>query len=700
MRSEEELRSVTLQNAQSIVRERRRVEEELLAAKRDLEETADALRKHSEWHRITLASISDGVITTDRAGCVTSLNPVAETLTGWTQAEAEGRALEDVFRIIDEASRVPVANPAMRSLREGRIVSFPKHTLLLAKDGTERAIEDSIAPIRDEAGIILGAVLIFRDGTEQRRANAARQHLAAVVASSADAIITKDLTGRITTWNDGARRIFGYTAEEVMGQSITILIPPEMHAEEDDILARLRRGERVLPFETVRLDKTGRRLNISVTASPIRDPSGRVIGASKIARDITQRTRTERMNRFLSESSAALADLSDYESTLRKVARLAVPSFADLCAVDIRTDDGSVRRLALIQNNPDNEALTAEMLRTHAPAPGDQHGVMRVLRTGESVWFRSVTDAFLQAVAHDEQHLSWLRRLRPRSYICVPVRSRRSAVGALTFVTTDSGREYEEADLRTAEDLAHRAAIAIENASLVATLRESDRRKDEFLAMLAHELRNPLAPIRNAAHIIRARATGERELTWATEIIERQVYQMTRLVDDLLDVSRITSGKITLHRERIDARATVAIVVEACQPQITSQHHKLNVDLPAEPLYVDADPVRLSQILFNLLDNAAKYTDPGGRIWLMMTPDDGWVEIRVRDTGIGIASDMLTQIFEMFTQIDRSLERSKGGLGIGLMLVHRLVEMHGGTVRATSDGAGQGSEFVVRLPQA
>jgi len=698
--NEDELHRVALQNAQSDLRERSRIEDELRSAKHDLETAAEEIRKRSEWLRITLASIGDAVITTDRDGRVASLNPVAETLTGWPQAEALGQPLEQVFVIINEEEREPVANPALRSLQDGRIMSLANHTLLIARDGSEHAIDDSAAPIRDESGTILGAVLIFRDVTEQRRADYARRHLAAVVAHSDDAIITKDLTGIITTWNEGARRIFGYAAEEIVGRSITTLIPPEKLSEEDDILARLRRGEQVEPFETTRIDKGGRRLQMSITASPIKDSQGRIIGASKIGRDITLRTRREQMNRFLSESSAALADLSDYESTLRKLVHLAVPAFADLCAVDIQRDDQTVRRLALTQGNPTLDALTEEMLATHPPLPTDQFGAMRVLRSGDSVWHPVVSDDFLRLISQSERHLNWLRLLRPRSYMCVPVRSRRSAVGALTFVTTDSGREYDETDLRVAEDLAHRAAVAIENASLVATLRESDRRKDEFLAMLAHELRNPLAPIRNAAYIIRSRAPQTPELDWATQVIERQVHQMSRLVDDLLDVSRINSGKIRLHRERITMGSVIDGVVETSQQQISSQGHRLEVSKPAEPVYVNADPVRLGQILFNLLDNAAKYTESGGHISVVLAADAEWAEVRVIDTGVGIAKEMLTRIFEMFTQLDRSLDRTQGGLGIGLMLVRRLVEMHGGTVYALSDGAGCGSEFVVRLPRA
>lgn len=671
-----------------------------IPARRAVADTTDALREQSEWMRITLASIGDAVITTNRDGMVASLNPVAEALTGWADADALGQPLDKVFVIISEDTRAPVESPALRSLRDGQVVNLANGTLLVARDGTERAIDDSAAPIRGPDGQVQGSVLIFRDVTEQRRADTAQRHLAAVVSHSDDAIITKDLNGIITTWNEGATRIFGWTAGEIVGRSIITLIPHDRRSEEDDILARLRRGQQVPPFETVRVHKNGRPLFMSVTASPIRDSHGRVIGASKIGRDITLRTRRERMNRFLAEASASLADLDDYETTLRRLAHLAVPAFADLCAVDIQRDDGSVQRLALIQGNPEHDAETAEILRTHPPLPTDEFGAMRVLRSGESVWHPTVSDDLLQKIAQSDRHLRWLRGLRPRSYMCVAVRSRRSAVGALTFVTTDSGREYDETDLRVAEDLAHRVAIAIENASLVATLREADRRKDEFLAMLAHELRNPLAPIRNAAQIIQARAPQTPELTWATQIIERQVRQMTRLVDDLLDVSRINNGKITLQRERVALDSVLDAAIEASAPHFSRQEHFLEVIRAEPPIHLDADPVRLGQVVFNLLDNAAKYTDRGGRVTLAVRDDGGWVEIRVKDTGIGIAPEMLTRIFEMFTQIDRSLGRTQGGLGIGLMLVHRLTEMHGGTVVALSEGPGKGSEFVVRIPTA
>ena len=231
-------------------------------------------------------------------------------------------------------------------------------------------------------------------------------------------------------------------------------------------------------------------------------------------------------------------------------------------------------------------------------------------------------------------------------------------------------------------------------------LRDADRRKDEFLAILAHELRNPLAPIRNALHILRLTRRSDPAGAAVGEMMERQVDHMVRLVDDLLEVSRITQGKIELRKERVQASAIVRSALETSRPLVDAAGHRLAVDVAAEPLAIDGDPVRLTQIVANLLNNAAKYTAAAGQIWLSVRPEGNDLVISVRDAGTGIAPDMLPRVFEPFTQIDRHADRAQGGLGIGLTLVKSLTELHGGSVRAHSEGEGRGSEFVVRLPLA
>ena len=231
-----------------------------------------------------------------------------------------------------------------------------------------------------------------------------------------------------------------------------------------------------------------------------------------------------------------------------------------------------------------------------------------------------------------------------------------------------------------------------------AELEQAHRQKDEFLAMLAHELRNPLAPIPNAVQVLQDFSPADVDLQWARDVIGRQVQHMTRLVDDLLDVSRINRGKITLHKERLKLAQVMADAVEIARPHIEGRRHKLTVSHPAEPLWLEADPTRLAQVVANLLNNAAKYTEKGGRIWLTTDKEGEEAVVRVRDTGMGIAPDKQPQVFELFTQLNRSLDRSEGGLGVGLTLARRLVELHGGGIQVFSDGPGQGSEFVVRLP--
>ena len=600
-----------------------------------------------ELLRTTLASIGEGVVMTDLDGRITSMNPIAEMLVGATEAAARGQLVGDVLHIVDEETRGTIENPAVRILRGEALGESARRDVLVSRDGSERAIDDSAAPVRDEHGHLVGSVFVFRDVSERRRTqqtlersereladffenasvalhwigpdgrilkanqaqldmlgysqdeyvgrHASRFHvdrdvvddalarlfhgdslsklparmrckdgsikkvlldcnslwengrfvhtrcimfdvtqqkreeetrslLAAIVAASDDAIVSKTLDGDILSWNEGAQRIFGYSASEAVGRSIDLIIPPELRQEERQILERLRQGERVEHFETIRVAKDGRRLDISLTISPVRDDSGRVIGASKVARDVTERKRM---------------------------------------------------------------------------------------------------------------------------------------------------------------DLA---------------LREADRRKDEFLATLAHELRNPLAPIRHSLEILLRSEGDPRLFRNATDILRRQLSHMVRLVDDLLDVSRITRDRLQLQKTRVDVTSIIKHAVEAVRPLADREQQTIEVSLPRQAIHLDGDPVRLTQVFSNLFNNACQYTEPGGHIWLTAKRQGDEAVIVVKDSGIGMAADQLDGIFEMFAQVGDDPERPRRGLGIGLTLVRRLVQLHGGSVTARSEGRGLGSEFEVRLP--
>jgi signal transduction histidine kinase/ActR/RegA family two-component response regulator len=407
---------------------------------------------------------------------------------------------------------------------------------------------------------------------------------------------------------------------------------------------------------------------------------------------------------FLAEASAALSSTLNEEVTLQSVACVAVPHLADWCVVDLLREDGSVQHFVGRHNDPARDRLLYELLAQSRPVRGGASpegagpcGVLTVLRTGKPEVVNEVEGSWPGEGGASPERARVLRELGLGSCMVVPLAARGRVLGAISFVSARPHR-YGPDDLALAEDLARRAALAVDHARLYRQARESDRRKDDFLAMLSHELRNPLAPVLNTLAVLRARGGARPADVQAHELIERQVRHMARLVDDLLDVSRVTRGKIALQKERVDLGALAARAAETCRPLFEGRRHALAVALPDGPVLVEADPTRLEQVLTNLLTNAAKYTEPGGRVGMALERAGGDVIVRVRDTGIGMPPEMLARAFELFAQGERALARAEGGLGVGLTMVRSLVEMHGGAVSAHSDGPGRGSEFVVRLP--
>ncbi len=422
-----------------------------------------------------------------------------------------------------------------------------------------------------------------------------------------------------------------------------------------------------------------------------------------LAREQAARAAAEDANRrsnFLAEASRVLASSLDHEATLRGLLRLAVPYLADLGAITLADEQGAARPTELAWVDAAGRPHTRTVATAEDLHPDLAAALRRALESGASaslpVGETAATGLRALTVAAPDD--APVPDFDLRSVVIAPLVGRGRVLGALTLAMGPSGRGYDSSDRALAEDLAGRAAIALDNARLYREVQEADSRKNEFLSMLAHELRNPLAPIRNAVQLLRLRGGNEPDLNAVRDLIDRQVQQLVRLVDDLLDISRITRGKIRLQTEPLDVAVVVERAVETSRPLIDARRHQLTVTLPDEPLRVQGDPVRLAQVLGNLLNNAAKYTEDGGHIWLTAAHEGHEGVLRVRDTGVGIATEMLSSVFDLFTQVERSLDRSQGGLGIGLTLVRRLVELHGGRVQVHSDGPGQGSEFVVRLP--
>ncbi len=621
----------------------------------------------NEWLNVTLASIGDAVIITDLDGKITFINAEAQRLTAWLDNQAIGQPLTDVFKIVNEQTRLPVESPVEKVLRLGTVVGLANHTILLARDGREIPIDDSGAPIRKPGGEMRGVVLVFRDFSEHKAAQGAlreseerfhtmadampqlawmanpdghifwynrrwheytgatpaemegwgwqkvhdpeilpeviarwkeslatgqpmemefplrasdgrfrwfltrvtpfkdnhgriirwfgtntdisekrevaqtRQRLSAIVESSDDAILSKNVDGIILTWNAGAQRMFGYSAEEIVGQSITLLLPRERVCEEEGILQSLRRGEVIDHFETVQITKDGRRIDVSTTMSPLKDPQGRIIGASKIIRDITERKRAE--------------------------------------------------------------------------------------------------DA-----------------------------------------------------MRAARDSAEAAKSEAEAAN---------RAKDHFLAALSHELRTPLTPVMVVAGILEDDRRLPDEVRQDISMIRRNVALETRLIDDLLDLTRIRRGKVDLELGPVDVATILRQTVEICGPDLDARSLSLTLDADGGPFVMLADSPRLHQIFWNILKNAIKFSPNGAQIDIRCNQVKPLrARIEIRDQGIGMEPEVLSKLFEPFEQGDRKITQQFGGLGLGLNISKALVEMHGGKISASSAGKSKGSTFIIEFPLA
>jgi PAS domain S-box-containing protein len=546
---------------------------------------------------------------------------------------------------------------------------------------------------------------IARDISERQNAERNGARLAALVESSDDAIVAKDLNGVITSWNRAAERMFGYSATEAIGQSIRLIIPEDHQHEEDTILDRIRRGESVQHFETIRRRKNGSCFPISVTVSPIRDAAGAIIGASKIARDITERRKAEalanriqRQAEFVARMAEVLSGPLDYEARLKGLVEIAVPAMADWAALDAIEPDGRIRRLAVSHADPGNAQLGTDIRRRYED-PITPCSARQVIRTGKGVFVPEVTDTMIVAAANgDDKRAGLMRALGLTSCVCVPVATNQRAFAALTLATAESGRQYSIEDLHFAEDVASRAALMVDNARAYEAVRKASSVKDEFLATLSHELRTPLNAILGYTRMLRGGMVQPDKLSRTYETIERNTTSLTKMVEDILDVSRVVSGKMRLNMQAVELPLVVHEAIATVMPAAEAKHIRLETTVDPQVSAVSGDPDRLRQVVWNLLSNAVKFTPKQGRIQVRLERVNSSVEIVVSDTGIGIRAEFLPYIFERFRQADSAAGREHAGLGLGLAIVRNLVELHGGTVYATSGGEGQGATFRVRLP--
>jgi PAS domain S-box-containing protein len=703
----------------------------LTAARRRLAATLDAQR---EQLQITLASIGDAVITTDQQGRVTFLNGVAQSLTGWSLADALGQDIAVVFPIINAETRQSVESPVTRVLRDGRMAGLANHTCLIATDGTERPIEDSGAPIRDRSGQLIGVILVFRDVTDRVKAEAALQashnQLAVILQGIADGIVAELPEGRLAYANEAAAQVIGYPSVEAMLavpsgdrlQRFVIMDEAGALLPASQLPGRLALQGAEQPSRVVRYQEvsTGQEHWALVQARPVRDSHGQVVMSIAIMHDITAQKQAEverarllagaqaaraeaeaakRRATLLAEASRLLAMSLDYPTTLSNVAQFVVPALADWCGVYLLDDHEQIQLLAAAHEDAAKIPLAHELHRRYPPALSAPGGAGAVLRTGQAELISDVSDDLLAAVAHDAEHLELLRTIGFVSFMMVPLTARGRTLAALAFVSSQPERRYGPEDVVFAEELAQRAAQAIDNAQLYRQAQQAVQLRDQFLSLAAHELKTPLTTLMGQAQLFRRRVERDGHLSerdrQTLEVINNQVARLSKMVLALLDSSRIEMGQLSLERAPIDICALVRRVVG--EVQLTVDDRTIELHGSEAPIIVNGDDVRLEQVLQNLIQNALKYSVPPHPVIVTVLQQEDQVWIGVHDHGIGIPSAALPNLFQRFYRADNADESRISGMGIGLYVVKEIMTLHGGGVGVEST-KGTGSIFTVWLP--
>ena len=590
----------------------------------------------SEWSRAVFCHSLDGIIQSWSAG--------AEELYGYSVKEAIGQSLE---LIVAPQSIVHEREVAGR-VGGGEVVER-FHSVHRTKSGEEIEVLLTVSPLRSSVGHVVAALLIVHDPSGRPVVRIPDAQFASIVDSSDDAIMSHSLDGMITSWNRGAERMFGYAAEQAIGKHVSLVIPFEALNEYQDALKGVARGHRVEPFETIRMRRDGTVMDVSVALSSM-CADGQIFGVASISRDLAQQKRAETERARL----AAIVDASD-DAIVSKTLEGIITSWNRSAEnmFGYSAEEAIGRSINLV--------IPMERL-------GEEQDVLAKIRAGKLV---------------DHFETVRVRKDGSRIDISLTVSPIRDRAGRIIGAS------------KIARDISERKRFQEERDRLFEEAQRANRAKDEFLAMLGHELRNPLGAIATANRLLDDVGTQNPMAIRARGVINRQVKHLTRLVDDLLDIGRVMTGKILLNLQAIDLSDLVGAHLEALKAAGKLDAHPVTAHL--EPAWAYADAVRVEQIITNLLSNAIKYTPQGGSVRVTVKQADEAAIIRVDDDGVGIRPDLIPHLFDLFVQGERSLDRSQGGLGIGLTLVRRLAELHGGTVSAVSEGLGKGSCFTVTL---
>ncbi|HEY3135010.1 MAG TPA: PAS domain S-box protein [Blastocatellia bacterium] len=700
-------------------------------------------RRQAEEASRFLASLVESaefaIIGKNLDGIILSWNPAAERMYGYTAEEAVGKHIG----ILAPRDRTDELSHVFEALRRGEPMDHLE-TKRRTKDGRLLDIALTVSPIRDETGQITGASTVARDITEQKRTERERSVLVAQVESERQRLNNlvahvpgvvweswgqpDSATQRIDFVSEHVEKMLGYSVDEWLEKPnfwLSIVHPDDKERAARDaaeIFASGKGGASV--FRWVAKDR--RVVWVESQWAVVCDEAGNPVGMRGVTMDITERKRAEDAQRFLADASAILSSSLDYETTLESIAKLAVPDLADWCTLDIVEEDGRLRQLAVAHVDPKRAEAARELQRRFPYDPEAPIGVPNVLRTGNSEFYPRIDPSRIELAVGSKEFATILRKAGLKSCIIVPLVARNRTLGAMTLLTAESGRNYDQADLALAEDLAERIALAVDNARLYRGSQEAlvareealqlrddllkrehaareeaegaNRAKDEFLATVSHELRTPLNAILGWAHMLSGNRLDTPTRSRALETIERNAKSQAQLIDDILDVSRIVTGKLRLDVQPVELASVVEAAVDAVRPAADAKDIRIETILDPRAGPVSGDPDRLQQVVWNLAANAVKFTNKRGRVQVRLERVDSHVEITVSDTGQGISPEFLPYVFDRFRQADATSTRRHGGLGLGLAIVRHLVEMHGGSVIAASPGEGQGTTFIVNLP--
>ena len=678
---------------------------------RDITERRDAERALQAQHQLT-RTITDNATSAlflmDTRQHCTFMNPAAVAMIGYTIAEVQGQPLHDfIHHSHPDGQPYPIAECAIdRALPQRQ--QERGEDVFIRKDGRFFPVAFTASPIVTD-GRPVGTVIEVQDITEHKLVQDELRLRARVLESMAEGVSVSDERGYILYTNAAEDAMFGYEPGEMLGKHVTVqnsYAPDENRRIVDSVIEHLElHGSWVGDFHNVRKDGAPFVTHARITTLEL---SGRR-HLLCVQEDVTQEKRDREALRFLADASTALVASLDHRETLQALTRLAVPRLGSWCSVYLH--DGSagltgVELVALTHIDP----AKAEVVRAlHERFPPDLVNGLelgKVLRTGKSQLIEHIEDTMLERAARTPIELELLRQLSPHSWMMAPLMIQGRTFGAISIVTS-TARRYGASDLALLEEIARRASVAVDNARLFDMAQkerlraeEANRAKDLFLSTLSHELRTPLTAILGWTRMLRTSTLTDEKRVKGLETIDRNARAQVALIEDILDLSRIVTGKLRLDLELVELAAVVEAAIETVRPAADARNIRLTPELDPNAGAVMGDPNRLQQIVWNLLTNAVKFTPPGGWVSVWVGRAGPHVEIVVADSGQGIAPSLLPHIFDRFRQGDASTTRSQGGLGLGLAIVKHLTELHGGTIAAESPGEGLGATFTVRVPIA